>query len=64
VLVDGVLEPRHPSDTDHGLRAPHGQSIDICICTFRRDSVADTIASVRRQAIPEGVAAPHHRGGQ
>jgi succinoglycan biosynthesis protein ExoM len=31
--------------------------IDICICTFRRDSVADTIASVRRQAIPEGVSA-------
>jgi hypothetical protein len=39
-------------------------SIDICICTFRRDSVADTIASVQRQAIPEGVRATHHRGGQ
>jgi succinoglycan biosynthesis protein ExoM len=32
-------------------------SIDICICTFRRDSVADTIASVQRQAIPQGVRA-------
>jgi succinoglycan biosynthesis protein ExoM len=32
-------------------------SVDICICTFRRDSVAETIASVQRQAIPPGVSA-------
>jgi succinoglycan biosynthesis protein ExoM len=32
-------------------------SVDICICTFRRPSVAETIASVQRQAVPAGVVA-------
>jgi succinoglycan biosynthesis protein ExoM len=32
------------------------ETIDICICTFRRQSLGEAIASVRRQAIPKGVA--------
>lgn len=28
--------------------------IDICVCTYRRDSVADTLASLDAQILPEG----------
>ncbi|MBF9033148.1 glycosyltransferase [Rhodobacterales bacterium HKCCE2091] len=31
--------------------------LDICICTFRRDSLADALRSVLSQTIPEGVEA-------
>ena len=30
--------------------------LDICICTFRRPGVADTIRSVLAQEVPEGFA--------
>ena len=30
--------------------------IDVCICTFRRDSVTDAIDSVAAQVLPQGVA--------
>ena len=31
--------------------------IDICVCTYRRPSIAETLRSLDRQALPEGVAA-------
>jgi succinoglycan biosynthesis protein ExoM len=32
-------------------------NIDICVCTYRRPSIEDTLRSLDRQALPEGVAA-------
>lgn len=32
------------------------ERVDICICTYRRDSVVETIESVARQSLPPGVA--------
>lgn len=30
-------------------------NVDVCLCTFRRPSVADTFASLREQRLPDGV---------
>ncbi|MEQ3651248.1 glycosyltransferase family 2 protein [Hyphomonas sp.] len=32
-------------------------NIDICVCTYRRPSIEDTLRSLDRQALPEGVTA-------
>ena len=30
--------------------------LTVCVCTFRRPSVADTLRSIRAQALPAGIA--------
>lgn len=39
------------SNTSQQTRA---QSVDVCVCTFRRPSVVDTLASLAKQDLPEG----------
>lgn len=34
----------------------HAQRVDVCVCTFRRESVSDLIASLAAMALPSGVA--------
>ncbi len=37
-------------------KAENPQNVDVCVCTFRRDSVSDLIASLARLDLPAGVA--------
>ncbi|WP_291077514.1 glycosyltransferase family 2 protein [Hyphomonas sp.] len=45
------------------LAAPHAPhevaelKVDICVCTYRRPSIEDTLQSLDRQALPQGVVA-------
>ncbi|HCX09459.1 MAG TPA: hypothetical protein DHU81_03680, partial [Hyphomonas sp.] len=32
-------------------------TIDICVCTYRRPSIEDTLRSLDRQTLPDGVSA-------
>ena len=45
-----------PPDTSSQPVRSLTQSVDVCVCTFRRPSVVDTLASLAKQSLPEGWA--------
>ena len=43
-----------PPDTSSQQPRTYTQSVDVCLCTYRRPTVTDTLASLAKQSLPEG----------
>ena len=54
-MAHGLQSPKAmPPDTSSQQPRTYSQSVDVCVCTYRRPSVTDTLASLAKQSLPEG----------